>query len=285
MLIIILVCILVPLLLLVYMYIESKMLITRRYRINADLPDTVRAVQLSDIHKKRYGNDWGRLIAKVKALSPDVIFITGDLVSRTERDYSFKGILIKRLREICPVYMCRGNHELDLPEEYMDKLRREIKENGGILLENESSVFCKGSTRINIYGANLRRSVYRNSRGGFSHLYRYTAEDLEKELGKHTDGINILLAHTPFFLDEYSEWGADIVLSGHVHGGIIGTPFGGLLSPERNFFPQYDKGMFKKNSTVMLLSAGIGKLRLFDPPEILLLDIDPAFSRKSIFTK
>ena len=38
-----------------------------------------------------------------------------------------------------------------------------------------------------------------------------------------------------------------------------------------------DKGMFKKNSTVMLLSAGIGKLRLFDPPEILLLDIDPAF--------
>ena len=156
----------------------------------------------------------------------------------------------------------------------MDKPREEIARNGGILLENKKAVFQKGGTAVNIWGADLRRSVYRNAKNGFSELYRYTADDLTDELGAPDSGVNILLAHTPFFLDSYAEWGADLVLSGHVHGGVVWTPFGGLLSPERNFFPGYDKGLFKSGKTQMILSAGIGKIRLFDPPEILFLKIE-----------
>ena len=258
---------------LIYMYIESRMLITRRYSMDIGLPETLRAVHLSDIHKKKYPHGWQKLIGKVQALRPDVIFITGDLVSRSEREFACKGVLIKRLSEICPVYLCKGNHELDLPKESMDALRKVITENGGILLENEKTVFRKGDTVVDIWGADLRRSVYRNKKGGFSGLYKYTAEDLTSELGTPGSGTNILLAHTPFFLESYAEWGADIVLSGHVHGGIVGTPFGGLLSPERNFFPKYDKGLYQSGNTGMLLSAGIGKIRLFAPPEVILLEI------------
>ena len=258
---------------LIYMYIESRMLITRRYSIDIGLKESIRAVHISDIHKKKYPHDWQRLVTRVKALDPDVIFITGDLVSRSEREFACKGVLIKRLSELCPVYLCKGNHELDLPSDCMNKLRQEIVQNGGILLENEKAVFRKGDTAVNIWGADLRRSVYRDKKGGFSGLYRYTADDLTSELGIPDSGVNILLAHTPFFLDSYTGWGADIVLSGHVHGGIVWTPFGGLLSPERNFFPKYDKGLYQSGSTKMILSAGIGKIRLFDPPEVILLDI------------
>ena len=258
---------------LIYMYIESRMLITRRYRIKSGLKNEIRAVHLSDIHKKKYAHDWERLVTRVKALDPDVIFITGDIVSRMEREFGYKGVLIKRLSEICPVYLCRGNHELDLPKGSMDKLREDIAGNGGILLENEKAVFQKGDTALDIWGADLRRSVYRNAKNGFSGLYRYTDDDLKAELGKPDGAVNILLAHTPFFLDSYAKWGADIVLSGHVHGGVVWTPFGGLLSPERKFFPKYDKGLFTSGKTKMILSAGIGKIRLFDPPEIILLTI------------
>ena len=39
-------------------------------------------------------------------------------------------------------------------------------------------------------------------------------------------------AFNPVYFDAYSEWGADLVLSGHMHGGVIRVPYyGGLLSP------------------------------------------------------
>lgn len=66
--------------------------------------------------------------------------------------------------------------------------------------------------------------------------------------------------------------GADLVLCGHVHGGLIRLPLaGGLLSPERKFFPKYDKGLYEKAGTKMYVSGGIGKPRFWNPPEINLL--------------
>ena len=85
-------------------------------------------------------------------------------------------------------------------------------------------------------------------------------------------GCTILLAHNPLLLDTYAAWGADLVLCGHVHGGLIRLPLaGGLLSPERKFFPKYDKGLYEKAGTKMYVSGGIGKPRFWNPPEINLL--------------
>ena len=88
----------------------------------------------------------------------------------------------------------------------------------------------------------------------------YTAADLENDLGRRR-GCTVLLAHNPLLLDSYTGWGADLVLCGHVHGGLVRLPFlGGVLSPERRFFPKYDKGLYEKDGTKMYVSGGIGKL-------------------------
>ena len=86
------------------------------------------------------------------------------------------------------------------------------------------------------------------------------AHDVEKRLGKiENREYNILLVHTPFFFDGYSKWGADLVLAGHVHGGIIRLPIkGGLLSPNREFFPKYDLGEYNMGKSTMILSKGLG---------------------------
>ena len=39
------------------------------------------------------------------------------------------------------------------------------------------------------------------------------------------DKYNILLAHNPNFIDAYATWGADLILSGHIHGGMVRLPF------------------------------------------------------------
>ena len=43
----------------------------------------------------------------------------------------------------------------------------------------------------------------------------------------------------------------------------------GLLSPERRFFPKYSKGVFEVGNMKLLVSGGLGKLRLFNPPEVV----------------
>ena len=75
------------------------------------------------------------------------------------------------------------------------------------------------------------------------------------------------------FGEEYAKWGAKYSFSGHVHGGSVRLFGKALLSPERRFFPKYAKGVYDFGDKKLLVSAGLGKLRLFDPPEIVIYDI------------
>lgn len=268
-------CIVVFILLLVYVWIESRLLIVRKYKTTLDSKygKTLKIVQISDLHSKTYPDNWECLYTKINRLSPDIIIISGDLVSRSHKNFEYTGILINRLCKICPVFYAKGNHELDMPPKRMARLREAVTSNGAVLLENEKTTFEKNGISFNIYGADLKRSIYRNEKNGFSNLDKYTAHELEKIFGK-PEGISMLIAHNPFFFSEYAKWGADITFSGHVHAGIINTPLGGLLSPERKFFPKYIKGIYEHDGKKMIVSAGIGKLRVFNPSEILYLEIE-----------
>ncbi|MBE6844402.1 MAG: metallophosphoesterase [Ruminococcus sp.] len=260
---------------LIYVWAENKMLIVRKYKIslNKNSGENLRIVQISDLHKKKYPQNWNRLYTKIKSLSPDFIIISGDLVSRNQTEFEYTGKLIERLCSICPVFYAKGNHELDLSSENMSKLREIVIRNGAVFLENQKFQFKKNNTALNIYGADLKNSVYTNNEGGYSNLEEYHANGLQEIFGE-PQSLSLLIAHNPFFFSEYSKWGADVTFSGHVHAGIVNTPFGGLLSPERKFFPKYTKGIYENNGKKMVVSAGIGKLRIFNPSEILYLELE-----------
>ncbi len=266
--------ILILILFLMCTYFDNNRLTVRKYKIKAALPKgkKLKIVHISDIHKKTFPDNWKRIISTIKNLEPDLIFITGDIVSRTETDFDYKGKLIEGLCKICPVYCSNGNHELDLSDECMEKYKKMLVNSGAFLLDNLKAEFKIDDMGLNIYGADLKKSIYVNKNGGYKNLEKYRAEELDNIFGK-PEGLSILLAHNPFFFDEYAKWGADITFSGHVHGGAVNTPFGGLLSPERKFFPKYTKGIYEIYGKKMVLSAGIGKLRLFNPPEIVLAEI------------
>ena len=260
---------------LIYVWVENKMLIVRKYKIslNKNSGENFRIVQISDLHKKKYPQNWNRLYSKIKSLSPDFIIISGDLVSRSQTKFEYTGKLIEILCSICPVFYAKGNHELDLSYENMSKLREIVIKNGAVFLENQKAQFKKNGILLNIYGTDLKKSVYTNKDGGYSNLEEYHANELHGSFGK-SESPSLLIAHNPFFFSEYSKWGADITFSGHVHAGIVNTPFGGILSPERKFFPKYTKGIYEKNGNKMIVSAGIGKLRIFNPSEILYLELE-----------
>ena len=88
------------------------------------------------------------------------------------------------------------------------------------------------------------------------------------------------MAHNPDYFEEYAAWGADLVLSGHVHGGMMRLPIlGGVVSPAFKLFPKYDGGLFQQGKSTMILSRGLGMhtipIRIFNPGELILLKICP----------
>jgi predicted MPP superfamily phosphohydrolase len=187
----------------------------------------------------------------------------------------------------CPVYMCLGNHEQiakwindsgDTRVDYYDFIQK-VKDRGVVLLDNEKTTITRGSSKITLSGLTLELYHYsRRDTEYYDENLSLTKSYIEAVIGKRGNSFNILLAHNPAYFGEYASWGADLILSGHVHGGIIQVPFkGGLLSPERVFFPEYDAGLFEIESSKMIVNRGLGysviNIRIFNRPDISFIEL------------
>lgn len=249
-----------------------------RIGIPALCTEKLRIAQVSDVHfSKMTGHQKNQrtiaaLCSAMEQLQPDVIAVTGDLVSRSTDSATISdGICcLRTLMKYAPVLYTFGNHETDLSPEKRQKLASGAQEAGAVLL-NDRTVSLGG---VNFTGYVLPQTCYKNEKGGYSGLRECKAEDLFRTIGVREEVPTVLIAHNPMALPAYAEWGADLVLSGHVHGGIIRMPvIGGILSPERKFFPKYTKGHYRMAHTDMIVSAGIGKLRVGNPAEVVCVDL------------
>lgn len=238
----------------------------------------LRAVFLSDLHNKSYGKDNEELISAIKAARPDLILITGDmLVAKRHTKYDQALPLLTKLPEIAPVYMSNGNHEQrlkDEPEKYGDfsEYKAQLLKAGIHLLENESEYINLYGARIKITGLELHESTYKKI--GCPHL---TKADMEACVGPaDAQSYQVLLAHNPAFFEAYKNWGADLTLSGHLHGGVVRIPgWRGIITPQLRLFPKYSGEMTAEAERVIVVSRGLGThtvhLRLFNQAEMIVL--------------
>ncbi|MBQ4465114.1 MAG: metallophosphoesterase [Oscillospiraceae bacterium] len=201
----------------------------------------------------------------------DAICVTGDLVSRHYTLLSqFDGLhLLERLREIAPVFYSLGNHEMDWAQEERAKFIKAAQKCGITVLDNESAEL--GGIRFT--GLTVPQTVFKNPGGHYWDLTPVTEPLIGRLVGNKGDLPTVLLAHTPLGLSGYAAWGAEAVLSGHVHGGIVRVGNTGLLSPERRFLPKFTKGLYREGACTMNVSAGIGKFRLNNPAEVVCVEL------------
>ena len=261
----------------------TKIDVTKYTISNEKIPEEFngfKIVQLSDFHSQGYRNTTEDIINKVKHINPDIIVMTGDMVSWDMEDIDEVKVLIKSLVELYPIYYIDGNHEhlaeILRPGKYVAFIEF-MKELGVTTIKNDYIEIYKGDKSINLYGINLPLD---GATGLYVKKFQLEKNYVEKTLPEvDKDKFNILLAHTPTFIKQYSQWGADLVLCGHMHGGIVRIPFTniGLLSPERTIFPKYAAGKFKVNGSIMIVNRGIGgssfDLRLFNNPEITVITL------------
>lgn len=241
---------------------------------SAKIKQDTTAVVLADLHNKCFGKDNEKLMKKIREIQPDMVLIAGDMLNaKPGADFSQTAEFLKRLADEYRIFYGIGNHEHRLslyPHVYgtmYEDYWKAVKHENICVLVNEKLELEKSG--IAIFGSQIDKRFYKRFK-----IQHMETEYLRKLLGEPKQNcFNILLAHNPDYFENYADWGADLVLSGHVHGGIVRLPFlGGVLSPACRLFPKYDGGLFKQGSTAMLLSRGLGThtipVRLFNPGEL-----------------
>lgn len=262
--------------------VDCNRFVTVEYEIvSSKLTRPCRLVLLSDLHNKSFGKDNGKLIDKIDSISPDGILVAGDMLTATKgKDYTTALSLMKRLADKYKIYYGMGNHEYRLkiyPDQYegmYDGYMTGLSKAGITPLVNESTYLPE--CNLSVCGVEIDRRYYKRF-----HKCPMDSAYLTKILGQpKADVCQLMIAHNPAYFEEYATWGADVVVSGHVHGGIMRLPvLGGVLSPGLTLFPKYDGGRFEKNHSTMILSRGLGThtvpLRIFNPGELIVIDLKP----------
>ncbi len=219
---------------------------------------------VSDIHSGIFcGPDRIKLIGdRINDLKANLIAISGDMINHSMSEFPDVVQLIRRLESPDGVWLCEGNH--DHPDTG-DVVRACVAENLKMLYNSTATISREGS-RLLLAGLPWMRP-------GFE-LDRTLVDRLFPE--RQTGDLRVLLAHHPHLFDLAPS--ADLVLSGHTHGGqiMLGPDFG--LGPA---FFRYWSGLYRheKNQNTLVVSNGCGDwfpCRFGAPAEIGLLTLAKA---------
>ncbi|ASS74961.1 hypothetical protein CIG75_08160 [Tumebacillus algifaecis] len=223
--------------------INQARLRTTRLKAGQEL----KILHVSDLHNMRLHD---RFLERVKATKPDLIAITGDLVNGQEASFDRVYRMIEKLREACRnLYFVSGNN--DWEHRRYREMADELRKRGVTVLGNEHAVLTIRDMTLNIVGVDdphTNRDRLSLAFAGMTNERQFT----------------LLLAHDPMIIRNEQAFQADLILSGHTHGGQIRFPVvGALVAPGQGYFPKYDKGMFHlQRGTALYIDSGLGTSRI-----------------------
>ncbi len=237
---------------------------------------------LTDLHNNSYGSENQKLLQAVYEQRPDIILIGGDmLIGNKGSSFEIALSLVKKLVDICPVYYANGNHEQrrklfpDLYGKGYVKYKETLQELGVRFLENDHIDLIWDKTSVQIHGLEIPYQNYNKFK-----KTTLSEKQIQELLGQADQGkYQILLAHNPIYMDSYKKWGGDLILSGHLHGGIVRIPgLGGIITTQFGLFPKYSGELTKEGHQTMVVSKGLGthtiKIRFLNMAELIVLHIE-----------
>ena len=240
-------------------------------------------VFLTDVHDKEFGPANEKLLKAIADSQPDGILIGGDLmVAKGEGSLEASFRLLEGLAPLAPIYYSLGNHEMRLRQEqevYGEAYQRLLKKAdqlGVRMLLDDRAVFDEDTE---IWGADLPRRFYKKLL--FQKPEMMEPGYLHRKLGEASlNRYTILLMHSPLYFEAAREWGADLTLSGHFHGGTIRIPgLGGVMTPQYQFFLPWCAGVFEEEGKLMAVGRGLGthsiNIRLNGRPQLLVIRLRP----------
>ena len=221
--------------------------------------DGYRVAHVSDVHCGPYVPGWmfRGWARRVQGLEPDLVALTGDLITVGEGYLDDVAGFARALGAPDGVVACMGNHD------YYQTAEGVVRALAGAdvtLLRNRSVAVSRGGARLHLAGVDDRWSKL---------------DDVEQALRDVPVGEPVvMLAHDPGGWPELVRRGVALTLSGHTHGGQFGLPLGPRLNLGR-LASRFSAGLFRDGASARFVSRGIGTTgvppRVGMAPEIALL--------------
>jgi predicted MPP superfamily phosphohydrolase len=226
-----------------------------------------RILHISDLHNKCFGDGQKKIAEYIIHAKPDIIAVTGDIIDKRREGTAAAMRLACLAARIAPVYYVPGNHEKSAG--VFEKLSARLTSCGVFVVGNDSAEIVRDGAKITLLGVKDREFFWDDW------FYEHKLNALAQH---HQSGFRLLLSHRPEKMDLYAQMGFDLVLTGHAHGGQFRLPLiGGLYAPHQGVFPKYTSGLYRKGSTSMVVSRGLGNsafpLRLFNRPELVIITL------------
>ena len=214
-------------------------------------------LHLSDLHLTKIGKREEKLLQIVNGINADILVITGDFVNS-------RAILNECIQMIGRFKARYGKFGVWGNEDYR-------------ILNSED--------RNKLASADIQFLVNENKKMNLENLWLIGVDDPfigRDDLSSAIKGIpeedfKILLTHSPAISRQASEYGVDLILAGHTHGGQIYIPLISHLIVRLLGGGGYIAGLYQIRDTFLYVSRGIGMsilpFRAFCPPEVVLIKL------------
>jgi predicted MPP superfamily phosphohydrolase len=222
--------------------------------------DGFRVAHLSDLHigtltPRSWGLAWARA---ANAREPDLAVVTGDMVTSGTAYHEDIAEVVGALRAKHGTVVAMGNHDYFGDGE---PLIARLRARGVKVLRNEGLALSRGAGAL--WLAAIDDTWTRR-------------DDLAAAMrGRPEDAATVLLAHDPERFGEAADAGADLVLSGHTHGGQVAMPFFYRRVSLATLAHTYNVGFYERGRATLYVHPGLGTtgppMRLGVAPEVTIL--------------
>lgn len=252
-------------------FFGRKKPVVRRYELPLEkLPqgfDGCRIAQISDLHAREFGAHQKHLIEALRQAAPDYIFVTGDLLEcEYGKERPIVTDMLNALPGIAPTYFALGNHETRSDDDILAAELADIRGAGIEILDGTCATLSRGGDSAALGGLWVKPECPLTELTPI--IDPREQESADRLKAARGEGFFILLAHRPECVELYQSLGADLVFSGHDHGGLMHWGRGGLIAPGQGWFAKRVAGIFRDGDMTTVISAGLGGPRIFIAPEI-----------------
>lgn len=222
---------------------------------------------LSDIHSGPYMNEnlMREYAEAVNEIGSDIILIPGDLTNSSVSEALPFTRAFKNLNAKEGIFASLGNHDFFSDADYITNVIS--NETPLKILRNDFKILNIKGKELCIVGIDDTRQSGAKQDEILINNLNQTMENMKSDFDKRRLDLNsvpkITLFHKPYFLDEISNRGLDLILSGHTHGGqVVLAKFGNLNLSFAGAVSKYISGYYESGNSKMYISKGIGTVAL-----------------------